>query len=1058
MSDILRPEDLFDFDSYENRIREMMQLNAQFEKTSTSMVGHISEAQKPLLEQLKKYIELVEKVNVAQGKGVDSLRDYEKESNEVGNAVERTRRLENLLKDSYDASTKSINQLKYGLDVLKEEYNKLKPTQTDYKTQQEAIAARAKELRAAIDSQTSALKSANTVVKSVEGSYSALSKQTNELRNRLKNLPDAFDKTTGAINKTNHEAVELQRIIQQNDRVLKNFDASLGNHQRNVGNYSGALLGAGKSLGSFGLALFGLDSALAVTEKLFSLIAEFSRLDTALKNVTKSTEEYYNALAFVEAIANKNGQNIQVLTRNYMALTAASRGTALEGIETQKIFLAVTNAAAALQMTNEDLEGALNAVAQMMSKGSIQAEELRGQLGERLYGAFNDMAKAIGVSTAQLNDMLKQGKVTVDMLSKFADVLNDKFGDKAKNNLDTLNGSWEYMKTQLSLIVKILSETSGIQNFFSKLTTGLGDTFKAVKILVQSEEWSKLTSFLMAKTLGLNTSIVKETEEKVDNEKFLENSYLYYVSSGAKERMRILKDEKLALKSLEDELKKAQDIKDGYGWGSQVWDRSAMKKADDNVKDATKRVNLYKELINKLEGAPAITNITSPPGSDDKSKEKELTEIEKIEAAISKLNVQLENEVALSLQGRKLDEEKLQNLLSQIGAKKALLENIKEELAILQAQKQLNVPAQTLNPIGKLTIAPGKQKDLRASYGSTIGFSQQADGIAARALDRLQDASGYRNILQIERDAFLELEDLKLKTTDKRQKERLDIIKKYLNLEFEETKSKERRKEELLQRSFEVGSQLAAASFQFLSSLRDNDIQSLELQKEHELELVGNNADAKAAVEKKYASEILEIKRKQARLEKAQAAFNIGINTAQAIVRFLADPGGVPGVVLSVAAGVVGALQLATVLAKPLPQFFKGTDNAPEGFALVAEKGPELRESKGKAYYYDKPQITWLNQGDKIHTAEQTAKILAQNQVNQELANAASQTRLLELRYISQHNYSPVDTKSIEKAIKDGIAQMPHNIIQVDNEGFHQYTKSKNAKTDYNKKRFSLPK
>ena len=44
----------------------------------------------------------------------------------------------------------------------------------------------------------------------------------------------------------------------------------------------------------------------------------------------------------------------------------------------------MAQASVVLGMSQEETEGALRAVQQMMSKGKVQAEELRGQLGERL--------------------------------------------------------------------------------------------------------------------------------------------------------------------------------------------------------------------------------------------------------------------------------------------------------------------------------------------------------------------------------------------------------------------------------------------------------------------------------------------------------------------------------------------------------------------------------------------------------------------------------------------------------------------------------------------------
>jgi tape measure domain-containing protein len=50
-----------------------------------------------------------------------------------------------------------------------------------------------------------------------------------------------------------------------------------------------------------------------------------------------------------------------------------------------------------------DQRGIFKALEQMLSKGNVQAEELRGQLGERLPGAIYFSAKALGVTTRELN-------------------------------------------------------------------------------------------------------------------------------------------------------------------------------------------------------------------------------------------------------------------------------------------------------------------------------------------------------------------------------------------------------------------------------------------------------------------------------------------------------------------------------------------------------------------------------------------------------------------------------------------------------------------------------
>lgn len=1049
MAKRIKPEDLFDFDGYEQRIKNLAKENSDFSKASVDMYQRINEAQKPFLDNLNKYIDLVQKVNASNKNAVEILKAFENETEESVKTLSRQKRVQDLLKDSYDSSEKSIAILKQGVSDLKATFEKLDPTQKDFAEQQAKIAQKSKELKAAIDAQTVALKATTSTVKAASGSYAELNKETNELRNRLKNLPDAFDKVTGAINKTNKEATELQRQIQQNDKVLKNFDASIGNHQRNVGNYSSALGGVTRSVGALGLAFVGLDSAYTVIDKLFTTIVEFDRLDSALKNVTNSTQEFNQSQAFIERLANRNGQNIQVLTKSYMSLLAASRGTNLEGLQTQRIFTALTNAGAALKMSNDDLEGALRAVQQMMSKGNVSAEELRGQLGERLYGAFNLAAKAAGVTTSELDKMLKKGEVLAsDLLPRFATELDKLYGDKAAENLQTISGSWQNLKNQVSLLIRDISEKAKIKEFFAEFNTGAAQTFKAIRDLVNSREWLELTLYTLSKVTFSENELTKRVEERVnkkENAPNFDNDLAQFKTKSKKERDELLKVYDTKIKDLNKHILDVQNKKE-----------KANK--DDLLKDEIYYFELIKKRKKLIESEKEIANKPKEIGkTDEGEKKKQLTQIQILEGAITELNDVLENQVLLTIRANKeaADDVKVQATLKELEAKKLLLAQVKEEIILMQLRKKITAEVQ---PIATPAFRPFQVTGGAKSIGDRsqdIGFTGEQSGIVGRALTQLAGANSYKEILRIEKVAFLELDALKLKAETKGQKERLDLAKKELDQKIEWAKLEQKQKEEIIKKSIDLGIQLANQSFEFMTALREREMEAIQAQKDHELSIVGDNTEAKANVERKFAGEILELKRKQARADKAQAAFNIGINTAQAIVGFLNDPGGVPGVIMSVAAGVLGAVQLATVLAKPLPQFFKGTDNAPEGFAWVAEKGPELRESKGKTIYYDKPQIAYLNQGDKIHTAEQTQKILAQNTVNQELGNRAAQVRMMEVKF--QNNSTTFDERKLGSVLEKALDKRPIYTTYLEQGELKQYAETVNSRTTYNDNRYSLP-
>ncbi|WP_434575512.1 tape measure protein [Riemerella anatipestifer] len=176
-----------------------------------------------------------------------------------------------------------------------------------------------------------------------------------------------------------------------------------------------------------------------------AIIAAFSigaviNFGNEVTNLTAKFEGFTNAIEF--ASGQEGGKNIQFLDdtikrlnldmessyKGFQTLTGSLKGTALEGQGTRDIFEAVGVAATVMNLSAEQSEGAFLALSQMASKGKVQAEELRGQLGEHIPGALKIAADAMGVSQQQFNEMLDSGQVYAeDFLPKFAKQLKTTF-------------------------------------------------------------------------------------------------------------------------------------------------------------------------------------------------------------------------------------------------------------------------------------------------------------------------------------------------------------------------------------------------------------------------------------------------------------------------------------------------------------------------------------------------------------------------------------------------------------------------------------------------------
>ncbi|MDX1951515.1 MAG: tape measure protein [Verrucomicrobiota bacterium] len=195
-------------------------------------------------------------------------------------------------------------------------------------------------------------------------------------------------------------------------------------------------------------ALAGVTAGILVREMLQATVS-MERMQGALRSVTGSSQAAGKEFEFVTREAKRLGLDLEKTAAGYVSLTAAARGTALEGKQTRDLFTGIAEASAALRLSADQTQGALIAVQQVLSKGTVSAEELRGQLGERLPGAFNLAAQAMGVTTAELGKMLERGEVVAaDFLPRLAAELHKTFGPEAEQTAKALSGVIANLRTE----------------------------------------------------------------------------------------------------------------------------------------------------------------------------------------------------------------------------------------------------------------------------------------------------------------------------------------------------------------------------------------------------------------------------------------------------------------------------------------------------------------------------------------------------------------------------------------------------------------------------------
>ena len=113
-------------------------------------------------------------------------------------------------------------------------------------------------------------------------------------------------------------------------------------------------------------------------------------------------------------------------------MTAAVTGAGGPVEDAATTFRNVTAAIKATGGSSEDVQGAITAMVQVFSKGKVSAEELSGQLGERLPGAVTLFARANKMTLPELQKNLKAGTVGLNELMNFIRELGVEFGGTAE--------------------------------------------------------------------------------------------------------------------------------------------------------------------------------------------------------------------------------------------------------------------------------------------------------------------------------------------------------------------------------------------------------------------------------------------------------------------------------------------------------------------------------------------------------------------------------------------------------------------------------------------------
>ena len=362
---------------------------------------------------------------------------------------------------------------------------------------------------------------------------------------------------------------------------------------------------------TFAAALGALDLSFSgFLEKVIHVTRETNKAMITLKNTSGSVAAFTQNLRFANDMAKKYGIYINDITMNFAKFTAAATMAGMSLEEQQNIFESLTRASVAFGFSADETNRIFLAITQMIGKGKVQAEELRGQLGERMPIAMQAMAKAAGVSVAGLDKLMKEGKIiSAEILPGFAKALDEILPNVDTDNIET---SLSRLKTAFKEFTDAINLGGTYKGFIDTLTS-------ALKALA-SDTGNILAGILAVLAFGIGNSVTR--------------IYGSWVSTAKK----IVKsaEETTALLQREEERRKAAAAEVSAAKERLSAAENAKIKADE-AKTAAERIRLNREADRQIsqsrkELAAAEKALTQAQAAEDKVRLKNKEALEKASA------------------------------------------------------------------------------------------------------------------------------------------------------------------------------------------------------------------------------------------------------------------------------------------------------------------------------------------------------------------------------------------------------------------------------------------
>lgn len=200
------------------------------------------------------------------------------------------------------------------------------------------------------------------------------------------------------------------RLVLMNKRVQKEFQASAFSAK--------AMSDSMRNMARSYLSVFAVVGGGGMAAKSGMNLAS---AQVGLITGTGSYEAAGKELEFLKEVSRVYGTATTDTIKAYGKISAGAKTAGLSVEQIRELFIGLNEAAVGFSLTADEMTGVFKAITDSFSKGTLMAEELKGQLGDRMPVAIGAMSKALGVTTPQLFKMMENGElISSEVLPKLS--------------------------------------------------------------------------------------------------------------------------------------------------------------------------------------------------------------------------------------------------------------------------------------------------------------------------------------------------------------------------------------------------------------------------------------------------------------------------------------------------------------------------------------------------------------------------------------------------------------------------------------------------------------